>query len=214
MFAKKKKYIYIHVYAWDPSGVRAITSPCHTPGRCNCCFQGHATLRQDSQTLQLLLPGLRNAAATLPDAAVAASWVTQSSSSNPGRCNCSFQTATLPDAATAAFWVHATLQQRYQSLRLLLLEPRNASATLPVVVTVASGTTQRSSSAPRRCNCCFGGRTTLLQRFRTLQPQNGLRGPLPCAQALGGFATWPPRSSSPRRCNCLRNAPATLQGTT
>ena len=42
---------------------------CNAPGRCNCCFLASATLLQRSRTLQLLLPGLCNAPATLLDAA-------------------------------------------------------------------------------------------------------------------------------------------------
>ena len=153
------------------------------------------------------------APATLLDAATAAPGATQRFCNPPGCCSC-------------CFWGHATLLQHSWALQLLPSGPRNAPATLPDAVTVASGATRRFRNAPRRCNCCFWAtqrncciwvHTTLLQRFqhfRTLQPQNGPHGPLPCARALRGFATWPPRNSSPGRCNCPRDASATLLGTT
>ena len=46
---------------------RATQRSCNAPRRCNCCFQGHATLQQGPRTLQLLLPGPRNAPARFPD---------------------------------------------------------------------------------------------------------------------------------------------------
>ena len=64
---------------------------CNASGRCNCCFQGHATLLQRSWTLQLLLPGPRKAPPTLLDVATASSRATQGSctASRPtqGSCN-------------------------------------------------------------------------------------------------------------------------------
>ena len=89
---------------------------------------------QRSQTLQLLLPGPRNAAATLPDAATAASKAAERSCNAPRRCNCCFRG-------------HATLLQRSQTLQLLLLGPCNAPALLLDAATAAS--TQRCCNSPR-----------------------------------------------------------------
>ena len=64
---------------------RATHRSCNAPGRCNCCFQGHAALQQRSQTLQLLLRGPRNTAATFPNAATAASRAAQRSERRQAR---------------------------------------------------------------------------------------------------------------------------------
>ena len=84
---------------------------------CACCFRGHAMLLQRSRTLQLLLLVPRNASATLPDAATAASWPLQRSCNTPRRCNC-------------CFWGRAPLLQRSWTLQLLLPGLCNAPATL------------------------------------------------------------------------------------
>ena len=65
----------------------ATQGSCNAPGRCNCCFWGHAALQQRPWTLQLLLLGPRNAAATLQDAATAAYGATRRSCKAPRRRN-------------------------------------------------------------------------------------------------------------------------------
>ena len=70
----------------------------------------------------------------------------------PRRCNCCFSGhATLlnaPGRCYCCFQGRVTQLQRSQTLQLLLLGPRSASATLPHAATAASGSTQSSSNAP------------------------------------------------------------------
>ena len=54
-----------------------------------------------------------------------------------------------------------------------LREPLCSPATHPDAATAASGATQRSCNASRRCNCCFWAHATLLQCFRSLQLSAG-----------------------------------------
>ena len=74
-------------------------------------LRGPVALLQRSWRLQLLLLGPRSAPASLQDAATAASGAPQRSSNVPGRCNC--------------FWGHATLQQRFWTLQMVQMRPRD-----------------------------------------------------------------------------------------
>ena len=102
---------------------------CNAAGLCNCYFLAFAALLQRSKILQLLLPGLCCAPATLLEAASATS----------GLCNAP---AALADAAYAA------LQQRSQILQLLLPGLCSAPAKLLDAASAASGLWNVSAALP------------------------------------------------------------------
>ena len=116
--------IYIYIYI-------NVSVPGFGPSELRRLILAPTTLQQRSRTLQLQLPGHRNAPATLPDAATTASWPQQRSCNAAGRCNCCFlATATLlhryqvrcnaPDPAPATFLDTATLLHNSRTLQLLL----------------------------------------------------------------------------------------------
>ena len=81
-----------------------------------------------SQTIQLLLHGLCNAPATLPDAATDASWPLERSYDAPVCCHCCFL-ASVTLLQRSRTLTHAA-PQRAWPLQLPLLQAQHAPATL------------------------------------------------------------------------------------
>ena len=106
----------------------------HAPSAACACYclrvllpWGHATLLQHSWTLQR-----REAPATLPDAATAASGATQRFCNVPGRCKCCLwshaalllRSCNAPKRCNCCFWGYATLQDPTQDpLRIPTQDP-------------------------------------------------------------------------------------------
>ena len=144
--------------------------PRSDPGTCRMSQILHWNEPGTRLTMQILprndpghIPRRKACPGTLLDAATAACGATPRSCNAVGRCNC-------------WFWCHATVLQRFWTLQLMFLRPRNeiwtsglARLGFPEKRFRHTWFEYRAFGLPGRCSCCFLATATPQQRLRTLQ---------------------------------------------